>query len=561
MDILECIVLFLTVCVIALALFVIFMSEWHQMRSESNVRTANEVRTGGSQTGGRDQRYDRNSGRGFSEDQFKSWSKSGWGRDSRRTARQTDRDSKHNGKPGSRFATHYHNPFASILEDEILGDILRRLFDDPPEPTPPVVILPTARERYTPGKHFYRPTLHNGQRKLLLTEIAALNKIAAAIKDDSDTNIVVYAGSSPCNKLYMLAKMFPEIKFVLVDPNETQIYVQWEDSDFTSGRQQRQDHYTVDTGDIIYMSSIGDNRYSSVGTKMITYLSPDGPTRIARRDYTTAEWTPVDRAVDFIRDSSARIFIFEQYMTVELAEQFKRLSPHFWCDIRTNSSEGATLADGTKVQPGDTDAMWNMAQQYNWIQAMSPKTYMLKFRAPFFDDINASMAAWNHAPYAADIDAATDLNIRELYPQRKFRYLGGEIYLQPWPGISSSESRLCGTPDMPLQDYDVAEYEDRFYRYNRVERWATMRENPYVESRTRAIGFDFCNDCALEASIWDDYRSLGGATYDEIIGHIVGLCAITGRDLRYNGHGDFVQPRTEAKYNSLLHKHGSSMKM
>lgn len=532
MDILECIVLFLTVCVVALALFVIFMAERHQAR-----------------TGGRDQRYGQNSGRGFSKDQFKSWSKRG------------DRSNKHNNKRGMNY---HQTEFVSMLDDEILGDILRQLFDDPSHQTPPDVILPTARETYTPGKHHYRPTLHNGQRKLLLTEIAALNKVAAAIVNGGKkpvSNIVVYAGSSPCNKLYMLAKMFPTIKFVLVDPNETQIYVQWDDSDFKSGRQQRQDHYTVDTGDIVYMSSIGDDRYSSVGPKMITYLGPDGPTRIRRRDYTTAEWTPVDRAVDFIRDSDARIFIFEQYMTVELAEQFRRLSPHFWCDIRTNSSEGEVHADGSKKQPGDTDAVWNMAQQYNWIMAMSPETYMLKFRCPFFDDISSSIESWNHAPYAADIDAAADLNIRELYPQRKFRYLGGEIYLQPWPGISSSESRLCGTPDMPLRDYDAAEYEDRFYHYNRIARWATMRENPYVEPRTRAIGFDFCNDCALEASIWDDYRNVSGATYDEIIAHIVGLCAITGRDLRHNGHGDFVQPRTQAEYEQLLRQHGRSMKI
>ncbi len=529
MDTLECIVLFLTVCIVAIALFVIFMAE----RTASSARTASGS---SARTGGRGQRFGQNTGKGFSKNQFKSWLKPG----------------------GKRPANRYQVDFGSMLDDEILGDILRQLFDDPPEPTPPDVILPTARERYTSGKHHYRPTLHNGQRKLLLTEIAALNKIAASTLK---SNIVVYAGSSPCNKLYMLAKMFPTIKFVLVDPNETQIYVQWDDSDFKSGRQQRRDHYTVDTGDIVYMSSIGDDRYSSSGPKMITYLSPDGPTRIARNEYGAAKWTPVDRAVDFIRDSDARIFIFEQYMTIELAEQFKRLSPHFWCDIRTNSSEGAVNADGSKQQPGDTDAVWNMAQQYNWITAMNPETYMLKFRTPFFNDIDASMEAWKSAPYAADIDAAADLNIRELYPQRKFRYLGGEIHLQPWPGIASSESRLCGTPDMPLQDYDVAEYEDRFYRYNRVERWATLRENPYVEPRTRAIGFDFCNDCALEASIWDDYRNISGVTYDEIIGHIVGLCAITGRDLRHNGHGNFVQPRTEAEYELLLRQNGSSMKV
>ena len=142
MDILECIVLFLTICIVAIALFVIFMAE----RTASTARTASASTTrtasaSSARTGGRGQRFGQNTGKGFSKDQFKSWSKPG----------------------GKRHANRYQVEFGSMLDDEIIGDVLRQLFDDPPEPTPPDVILPTARERYTSGKHHYRPTLHNGQ--------------------------------------------------------------------------------------------------------------------------------------------------------------------------------------------------------------------------------------------------------------------------------------------------------------------------------------------------------------------------------------------------------------
>lgn len=59
--------------------------------------------------------------------------------------------------------------------------------------------------------------VHNGQLKLFLTELQFLT-LCLKIHDAEGT--VVYAGSAPSNKISYLARLFPKIKFVLVDPHE-----------------------------------------------------------------------------------------------------------------------------------------------------------------------------------------------------------------------------------------------------------------------------------------------------------------------------------------------------
>lgn len=58
---------------------------------------------------------------------------------------------------------------------------------------------------------------HWGQRKLLLSEILFLTRWGHL------SNMVVYAGAAPGNHLHYLSELFPEHKFILIDPNPFQI--------------------------------------------------------------------------------------------------------------------------------------------------------------------------------------------------------------------------------------------------------------------------------------------------------------------------------------------------
>ena len=57
-------------------------------------------------------------------------------------------------------------------------------------------------------------SMHLGQRKLLLTEFMFLSLVT----HKKHNAIVVYAGAAPADHIWMLAKCFPYIRFVLVDP-------------------------------------------------------------------------------------------------------------------------------------------------------------------------------------------------------------------------------------------------------------------------------------------------------------------------------------------------------
>ena len=70
------------------------------------------------------------------------------------------------------------------------------------------------RKRYQRRKDELKTVVHWGQRKLLLSEIEFL-----LLANEPDT-VVVYAGAAPGIHLKMLAEMFPEHHFVLVDKEQ-----------------------------------------------------------------------------------------------------------------------------------------------------------------------------------------------------------------------------------------------------------------------------------------------------------------------------------------------------
>lgn len=414
---------------------------------------------------------------------------------------------------------------------------------------------------YVEGTEPYTPTIHNGQVKLFLSELKESIDISIYNKQNHDlgsnnTPIIVYAGSSPCNKLYMLLKLFPDYKFVLVDPNETNIYVEYND------KFNRVSHYEKDTKNIIYFRSLLDNRYNVQNKKSITYLGENGPERIDRKTFTQDKHTPIDKAIDFIKNSDYRIFIFEDYMTCELSEQLSVLpNIHFWCDIRTNSgfSSGVT----------DVDLLWNLAQQYNWIKRLKPITFMLKFRCPFYDvsiDTLKQEFADTNKIYYDDIQLASDLNLIENYENRKLLYFNGIIELQQYPGKSSTETRLKGAPKYDKNEiindliyYDPREFENKFAYYNKTERWIVHRYNEYVNDKTIKIGYCHCNDCAGQSYIWELYNT--NIKQINITEKILELSRVSGRGYKVNGHGDYVNGYTMEDYNKLLEKYKDSYRI
>ena len=77
-----------------------------------------------------------------------------------------------------------------------------------------------ARQPYrtpTTQTHSEKPTLHWGQRKLLMSEIEFLSSMY--VQCASSLPLIVYAGAAPGYHIPFLVELFPCARFVLVDPS------------------------------------------------------------------------------------------------------------------------------------------------------------------------------------------------------------------------------------------------------------------------------------------------------------------------------------------------------
>lgn len=268
----------------------------------------------------------------------------------------------------------------------------------------------------------------------------------------------------------------------------------------------------------------------------------------------------VDLWCQYIKKSTATFFVVEDYMTDDYAKLFAELRPYFISDIRTNMIED---------KPTDTDVIWNLAQQYNWTNYIRARGYMLKFRTPFYED--KKLAPSSDQLDTLAISAAFGIDFAADYGRRKLTYLAGEVYVQAWAGKSSTESRLVALiPDndkaepfvaamaaattkpngklpnpanyakLALAEYDPDEYEDRFFYFNCIERGFIHHRNEYAE---RGLGFDHCNDCALEAAIWTDYSNRFAQI--DVLAAVRNLSLSTQRGLITRGHGEFFEPSAD----------------
>ena len=116
------------------------------------------------------------------------------------------------------------------------------------------------------------------------------------------------------------------------------------------------------------------------------------------------------------------------------------------------------------------------------------------------------------------------------YEKKKFEYLDGKIYLQAWAGPHSTETRLIGRLDnegkIIKKTYDTLEYEQKLYYFNTISRSFGYFANSYGDKR---LGFDHCQDCALENKIWEYYNTF--VTQTNIKTGIKTLNEVTRRSL------------------------------
>lgn len=385
-------------------------------------------------------------------------------------------------------------------KDSCLGTLLRSCptllkFDD--------IVLSQPYERQAATK--YLTTVHNGQVKLLLSEIQFLTN---NLENVNSTAYVIYAGSAPGNKNIHLSKLFPNVKFIFVDPEE-HFFMLGAKNQYTSS----------EIMDKILYLSLSKNK-----TRFSFRKEIKGPHNVNVYNTDTKKVEKIDRnnpkfsfkifnyANMIQKFDKYNVYVIEDYFTSELSEDLVKLKSSgiplfFISDIRTVSREknpSQTRKDEDYDEgPVNGDILWNSAQMYNWVSILKPDMFMLKFRCPFNygEDVSKFKSI-------KDIQEASTRGIDfvENYQNGVYKFIKPiDIFLQAYQGATSTESRLIGKYPFEIQDYDIKDYEDKFFYYNRFPRSFGYNDSIPKQFLDKYHMIDRCLDCGIAYHILSSY--------------------------------------------------------
>ena len=316
--------------------------------------------------------------------------------------------------------------------------------------------------------------LHIGQRKLLLSEVQFLTK--------TNVQYCIYAGSAPGNKTHFLSKLFPDIKFILIDPNIFNLVLA-DIPNNTKITHRKQKH-----ADITHI-------YYEFPTESNTYLNNKKMKDMTGKDTT--------KLVNFIKNSDYKIFIIEDYMNLEISTILSKLGKTtFISDIRS-SIEGTV---------SDFDIIWNTSMVYNWINTLQPELSMVKFRIPYYED-KSDFNKYKDI-YKDDFKISKQFGTDFIanYKNNVFKMSKCDLYLQAWKGPTSTEMRGYITKKNinNIVKYEVSQVENKLFYYNKILRMCYHTN----KNANKSLHFCNCNDCAIENTIWTDYMKKYKSQHD-----------------------------------------------
>lgn len=387
--------------------------------------------------------------------------------------------------------------------------------------------IPESTVKYAAGmaKHDRNP--HIGQRKLLMNEIQFMTLF--------DSPLCIYIGYAPCEHFVVLSELFPDLKFLLIDPNypvfdHQKVYISQNPAVINKSRVK------------VEIPKTG-TQLQKVATKRLTEQRRlDGSVFNAITNEDSFDLLD-DGAVAAIMASPEKAFVIQDYMTADLATRIRRsldaagVACTFISDIRTNFFN----SDG----PTDLDILANDALQHVCIKLIEPVLSMLKFHPPYrFDNSVATEDRSSVEPYLERFKQEFGVDPVEEYTKGKYMaFTEKVVYIQPWGPRGTTEARLVVEGVPALRDYPSGPWEDRFYLWRFFRTYA--HDRVFADCRE----YDHCMDCAIEQSIIVQYlhsrddgqplvtgEDVLKAYRPEMQKKIVEICRMINRHMTYDLH-------------------------
>jgi hypothetical protein len=278
--------------------------------------------------------------------------------------------------------------------------------------------------------------IHWGQRKLLLSEIEFLTLIG---KRGLENATVVYAGAAPGTHIDYLARLFPDVKFVLVDPAPFSI------------KHTTQDEYITALRHALQQQSNTHEKVPNIHPIALQIKNP----------------ILDPKAREFLALKDLKIVLLRDLFTDDYASLFSEIfqTIYFVSDIRTaDPDKDDKILVESKIQS-------DMRAQERWHYVLQSKRSMLKFRLPW------------------------DLKLDDYWAPKHTSYLDGDIYLPVWGPPTTTECRLITRGD-GRRIYDNKKIENQMFYFNTV-----ARHSLYPHNVRGVRGLDHCYDCTAETDI------------------------------------------------------------
>lgn len=302
---------------------------------------------------------------------------------------------------------------------------------------------PERLEPYHRRATEFKPQLHWGQLKLFLTEVEFLTQVRRLTQ-----------------KLYGAPKTFFKIKLdqKLGGNSKNQV-------DEFDGKEE-----------IVPLKTLGRNTNLKVvdQTPKIILIypgaAPGNHTNFLHSMFPEMDFYLYDKQKFAIRPSK-QIHIYEQYFFDNDAQKWKVI-----IDKMRQAGENVVVAlcSDIRTEPAtEEEVAKNMEMQRTWWEIIEPDLTMFKFRLP-----------WKPGT--------------TVYPK-------GEIYIQPFAGQTSTETRLIFGKRQPLIEYNNQKYEQAMFFHNTKARNCLWKSQFNVPPILIVDGFCTCYDCTALVWILADY--------------------------------------------------------